>query len=726
MKLDKVLKYYLVFIFLSLTILKSTAQDSSIIQVGESTFDFVQTKVQILEDKSYEFEALQNQEYDSEFLPYDSLKIPQGESQYWIKVTLQNISSNAQTAIFGTNHFDFLTLYYFNSEDSLIIEKSGNRHPNIQKKILRGGDSYLPVELAPNQQLVCYIKAENKNAPFFRFVNLDWVVYSKSIFDQHSKRQKVLLYIFLGACGVMFLYNLVLLILIREASNIIYVLYNLSLILFVLDTSGEWFEWFTSNASLQNTLNVYIGTIQVTLLSFFAITILQLKNRMPKSFKLYLTLVMSGLATLVLHITGFYQLHLILAIILNLIGNFFMLYISIYSIVKKYKPAYYFFAGFLVYYLASTIFTLQASRTIPYEIFSLIPINIFEIAIILELSLFSLGLGYKVNMVREELKEKELEQERLKREEEEKRNALIKKQNEELEGKVQERTYELAEANQELQQINEEMSLTMETLQEKNIIIEQKNKAIGDSINYARRIQSAMLPQDEDLKASVSDSFILFRPRDIVSGDFYWFAQKGNTTIIAAIDCTGHGVPGAFMSLIANELLNHIVHDNHITIPNEILQELHKGIRKALKQKETRNRDGMDMALVSIRQKEKKLLFAGARNPLVYFQNNELHIIKGDKVSIGGEQKEKERLFTNHEVTLDSPLTFYIFSDGYQDQFGGFEGRKLSPRRLRETFHKIYQNPFQEQKEELNLLFDNWRGEEEQIDDVLIIGVKVD
>jgi len=716
---------FFVCIYLLLSTFNSYAQEKNTIQVEENTFDFVQPKFQILEDKNYSLEKILNQEFDSKFIKYDSVKIPEGESVYWLKITIQNNTSKNQTAILGNNHFDFLTLYYKNAKDSLIIEKSGNMYPNEKKKILRGGDSYLAVELAPKQRIICYLKGENKDAPFFRFINLDWVVYSKTVFDRHAETQKILLYIFLGACGVMFLYNLILLVLIREGENVLYVLYNLSLILFVLDTSGEWFEWFASNAHYQNAFNVYIGTIQVNLLSLFAIAILHLRSRMPKMFKFQMVTIGAGFFTLVLYFFGFYNLQFMLAIVINMIINISILLISIYSIIKGYKPAYYFFAGFLVYYTFSTIFALQAYRILPYELFSLIPINLFEVAIIVELSLFSLGLGYKVNMIREELRAKELEQERLKREEEEKRNALIQQQNEELEGKVEERTKELAETNNELQQINEEMVLTLDALQEKSNIIERKSQAINDSIAYAQRIQEAILPYEQDLKKSVNDYFILFRPKDVVSGDFYWFAQKDDSNILAVIDCTGHGVPGAFMSLIANELLNHIVDDRHITFPEQILNELHKGIRKALKQKETKNRDGMDMAIVNINQKEKKLSFAGARNPIVYIQNDELHLIKGDKLSIGGEQKEKERAFKKYDISLESALTFYLFSDGYQDQFGGPEGRKFSPRRLRQIFYEIHQKSLEEQKEVLDNKLDSWKGNETQIDDILIIGAEI-
>ncbi|MDX2305897.1 MAG: SpoIIE family protein phosphatase [Microscillaceae bacterium] len=257
-------------------------------------------------------------------------------------------------------------------------------------------------------------------------------------------------------------------------------------------------------------------------------------------------------------------------------------------------------------------------------------------------------------------------------------------------------------------------------------IIEKKNHDITSSITYAKRIQEAMLPHIENIQAIIPELFVLFLPRDIVSGDFYWFAEKNGKILIAAIDCTGHGVPGAFMSMVGDAYLNQIVKSEGITSPDLILNHLHERIRQALKQEETQNRDGMDMVICSLDLEQRVLEVAGAKNPLVLIQNNRVYQIKGDRNPIGGEQKETKRVFAKHRISLDQPTWFYLFSDGFQDQFGGPEGKKFMVKKLRELFLEIHQKPFTEQHAILEQIFEDWKGaDNKQTDDVLIVGFKI-
>ena len=266
---------------------------------------------------------------------------------------------------------------------------------------------------------------------------------------------------------------------------------------------------------------------------------------------------------------------------------------------------------------------------------------------------------------------------------------------------------------------------TEEVIRQKEII-EQINLDLTSSINYASRIQEAMLPSVDKVRFSLPDSFIFFRPRDIVSGDFYWFTERDGKILISAIDCTGHGVPGAFMSMVGEANLGQIVNVDGITSPDVILNKLHLRIRQSLKQAETLNRDGMDMTLCVYDKYRNIIEFAGAKNPMVYIQDGEILQIKGDRMPIGGEQKEAERVFSKHIVQVDKPTYVYLFSDGYQDQFGGPENKKFMIKRLRELFFDIHLKPFDEQKEILESKFNEWtEGNIRQTDDVLIIGFKV-
>jgi tetratricopeptide (TPR) repeat protein len=261
-------------------------------------------------------------------------------------------------------------------------------------------------------------------------------------------------------------------------------------------------------------------------------------------------------------------------------------------------------------------------------------------------------------------------------------------------------------------------------LEIKNHIIEEKNKDITDSINYARQIQHAILPFEERINRVLNDYFILFKPKDIVSGDFYWFLEKENYIYMAVVDCTGHGVPGAFMSMIGSSVLGHVVSDKNILQPDLILNEVHKDIRKSLKQQETNNRDGMDIALIAYDKKNNTLEFAGAMLPLYIIQNGELKIVKGDKLPIGGIQTEEDRIFTKHSFDITENTTVYLSSDGYADQFGGEKGKKFMGTRFRELLLTNYTKPLNTQKETLNQAFESWKAAHEQVDDVTVIGIK--
>ena len=265
--------------------------------------------------------------------------------------------------------------------------------------------------------------------------------------------------------------------------------------------------------------------------------------------------------------------------------------------------------------------------------------------------------------------------------------------------------------------------------------IKTQNKNITDSINYAQKIQRAMMPEEHIVMSHLQESFIFFRPRDIVSGDYYWFQSVNrkvngvheNKVFMAAVDCTGHGVPGALLSMVGYNLLDDIVLNRHVTKANRILEELHKGIRSSLKQQSSDNRDGMDIALCVYDKNRNVVEFAGAKNPLFYFQNGAMIKIKGDVMPIGGFKiEEGERLFTNNEVEITSPTTFYVFSDGFADQFGGDLGRKFMISRFRDLLEELSYLPMDEQKSMLETVLEGWKGDHEQTDDLLVIGFKLE
>jgi serine phosphatase RsbU (regulator of sigma subunit) len=271
-----------------------------------------------------------------------------------------------------------------------------------------------------------------------------------------------------------------------------------------------------------------------------------------------------------------------------------------------------------------------------------------------------------------------------------------------------------------------------EKINEIKIEIEIAHREVMDSVTYAKRIQEAVLPSLSEIAQCFPHSFVLFKPRNIVSGDFYWHSLRKNKVIIASVDCTGHGVPGAFMSLIGNTLLNHIVNEKGITDPAEILNQLNKEVNHSLHQTESgsQSRDGMDIALCVFDQPLAGLdgtvclQFAGANRPLYYVKENVLEEIKADKFPIGGLDYNDLKNFTTQTIMLSKGSTIYISTDGYADQFG-VNNKKLKTKRFKEILLSIQNKSMEEQKAHLDLFIEEWKGTQEQTDDILVMGIKV-
>lgn len=261
------------------------------------------------------------------------------------------------------------------------------------------------------------------------------------------------------------------------------------------------------------------------------------------------------------------------------------------------------------------------------------------------------------------------------------------------------------------------------------IEIQEKNKKITESINYAEHIQVSILPNTKLLQEYIEKSFIFYRPKDVVSGDFPWFFKKNEFIYIAVVDCTGHGVPGAMLSLIGYFLLNNIVDKEKIHSASEILDELHIGVRHTLRQEspDAEARDGMDIALLKINTNNNLLEYSGAHRSLLFLRENTLEEIKADKKAIGGIplKGKTEKDFTNHTINLLSGDKFFIFSDGLSDQLGGPERKKYSTRRVREVIQEKNDYSIEKLANHLANDFINWQGNNKQIDDVLLIGIQI-
>ncbi|MFN3917104.1 MAG: SpoIIE family protein phosphatase [Flavobacteriales bacterium] len=300
----------------------------------------------------------------------------------------------------------------------------------------------------------------------------------------------------------------------------------------------------------------------------------------------------------------------------------------------------------------------------------------------------------------------------------------LKAQNKKLEGIVEERTREVVKQKDALKKQNEQ--------------IQHQNKEITDSISYAYRIQEAILPLKDSVEKHFPDFFIIYKPKDIVSGDFYWFAHVNGVSIIVCADCTGHGVPGGFMSMIGSDKLNHTVLEKSITCPAEILKQVNIGVKRSLKQEDEENlttKDGMDIAICKFNHDTYELSYAGANRPLWILPPSsanplEIEEIKATKFAIGGYTVE-ETDFTEHKIILEKGSCIYMSTDGFADQFGGEKGKKMMVKRMKEEIIRSSSLPMKQQGEILNQFFENWKNHldengmpYEQVDDVCLIGIR--
>lgn len=362
---------------------------------------------------------------------------------------------------------------------------------------------------------------------------------------------------------------------------------------------------------------------------------------------------------------------------------------------------------------------------------SLMAVNFFVVSFML----FVLA-RYFVQVQRETVLEVRLINHSLKASEQEKEQAYQEVLASEEE--IRQSMEELTITNEQLAGLQEELRVALVAEQEakselekaKDSEIAKKNKNILSSINYAKRIQDVLLPSVEKMEAIFPHSFVLYRPRDVVSGDFYWSERIGKKRFLVVADCTGHGVPGALMAMLGIQAFSGLVLRWGHSRPAEILTEVDVRIRQMLQQKSGKNRDGMDAALVVLDDEVGSLEYAGAKVPLVLTANGQAIRVKADTKPIGGHSNKHKGTYTNHTFAQVEVNSFYLFSDGYQDQMGGPEGRKFMSRRFRNLLEVLSFSPANEQKNSLTQILDDWMGKdakkkERQFDDILVVGVQL-
>lgn len=621
----------------------------------------------------------------------------------WLKFTLQSMASEETEWLLEIDQ-PSLYLADFYIQDSLAqwqvfsvgyMENFGNRRVFHQ-----------------NPNLSIRLKASEKKTVYLRTSGLLLImpfrIATTEILQESHTPIHLSYGIYYGLVLFVLLTNLFSLFVYKNKVYLFYSVYVMASILFTSCLTGYYF-WLTADYPIiYNYSIVFFGLMVQVNMALFLIRFLKLDYYSPFRKKI---LAIYSVIVPISYIFIFTFFEVYEAILLDAFFANVITFLGMEAAWKAHKKghatAIYFFIAYLFFVLGLILFSTY--------IFSLVNHSwakySYDWAALCEMILISIALSVQQNIDKEKAQKDALFQA-------EENRRLVQEQNVVLEQKVKERTAEIVQQKEEITQ-------TLEIVNQQKHEIEKSHKHITDSINYAKKIQTAFLPKQEIIENTLPNSFILYLPRDIVSGDFYWIRKVDNLQVIIAADCTGHGVPGAFLSILGTTLLNDIIVSKKILKPNEILDELRIAVINSLNQYGTtgENKDGMDISVCVYNPENNILEYAGANNSLYIIRQNKLIEYKADHQPVGKHIKEKP--FTLHEIQLKSKDSIYSCSDGYSSQFGGQSNDKLKRGRFKEYLLTISELAIVDQKNELENMLKIWQGDNEQIDDILVIGVKI-
>jgi serine phosphatase RsbU (regulator of sigma subunit) len=689
-----------IFVIAFFCILQGAWAQNKPIQITEEADKYIvgPEHLSIFEDKSRFLTVRKALEQESNFLPSKTDKPNYGysSSAFFAKFSVRNTQNSPQEIWIEVDYplLDSLDFYAYTMGGSISKEFRTGDLQKFSKRDINSRNFVFSLRLEPQEEKKILLRIATEST-----VSFPIIVWKPQEFLRSENTSNYGFGLYYGMMMVMLLYNLFIYTVLKERSYLFYILNILAIVFFQLVFNGVGFQYLWGGWPGFNSFNMPLFASLLTLASVnFAREFLDTQTKQPIVDKIFIGLIAIASLLALLSLLIAQRIALRIATFMVLPSSLMILYAAMTALRKGYRPARFFVIAWLVYVVGALMTALRAMGILPTNFVTTYAI---QIGSALEVVLLSLALADKINTLRREIAERALEKERMEKEKEREQREFIAEQNKKLELLVAERTKELAE----------------------------QNKQITDSIHYAQRIQKAILPSKNQIVQAFPEAFIYFKPRDIVSGDFYWFAERDNKIIVAVVDCTGHGVPGAFMSMIGNTLLNQIVLERGVTRPAEILNQLHEEVRFALKQDEILEegaKDGMDISICVFHQLHNILEFAGANHGLYLIRNNQLDEIKGDRMGIGGAKRSIERNFTNHIIKLgNDEALVYLASDGFADQFGGEDNKKFMARNLKNMLIELSDKPLKMQHLYLNKVMEEWKGTNKQIDDQLIIGFKI-
>lgn len=666
-------------------------------------------------------EEITQSSIQEEFIISDKemLNLGLNDAIYWIKIDLQTNDKPSDYLLeLSFPYLSQVDLYYQKNNTWQVV-KNGYGIAWKDKKIKHFYPVFSLGELPKSSSQTLYLKIKNNG------MQIPLHIYQKEYFDHFYLVKNILYGIFVGLLVFVIINNMYLFFSFKENTYLYYALLVTTYLIFAGLYEG-YFKLICKNIPLlyHNYINItaFIGIFSYTIVPLYTLHFFEFdkKEKIRKVNIVFLVYILLTLPLVFIpHFSAFNNE------IIAFIGLVITVIISFKAYQKRLSGSIYFLIAYFSYLIFASleIFTIQVG--IPY-VFRL---SYLSTGVLVEVVVLALALSKKF-----EDKQNTLREEREKARTENLR--LVEEQNNTLEQKVKEKTRslqesyeEISQTNEELQQTHEEMIMLNETLSTTYNTLKVTTERMDSSIRYAQRMQKIVLPSEEDLLSYFQNYFTIYLPKDTVSGDFYWFSQISDTkTIFALADCTGHGVPGAFMTMIGNTLLHEVVDIKGITSPARILKNLDAAIRNTLKQNRSNNKDGMDISVCLFEKREEDTLMtiASAKCKTYYkLSNGELEEFTGDKIYIGGkERKKKEKEFSNLDIYLQKDDIVYFTTDGFADQ-NDSERKRFGTKNLFDLLKVIMDLPLEKQKEELLKALAEHQGTEEQRDDITLVALKI-
>lgn len=687
-------------------------------QFGKYYLDNYYLKFYEDRNNQQDFKTVSEPSFARRFIPYISLPKPLGDqahpfrphTTYWVKIELKNNMRQESDWILFLGYISEAEIYVLPRASNPVPIRAGFLVPHWQHNPTEGQDVKAQITLAPRSRVTVYVKFKNSiNYP----PEPSFAIQSKLAWQEVRNQTNLVQGIFHGLLWMILIYNFFLFISMRQLTYLYFLLYVFFISLYFLNEYGYLEEYFLSNAprvSFYLGNLVYIGMVFYILFNRSFLQIPQYYPRLDRYVKIWLWVSIAfALIAIPLH-------HFAFDIYQPVRNGFHLFYVI--SLIIFIFSVLFIREATASYFVLGNFFVLAGGFLIVLGNYNIIPFSLYYLlgGLAAQLISFTMAMSYRY---RRSLIETQETQEKLILQLQANEH-LQTKVNRELEQKVRERTTEIANQKEEIETQNELLS-------QKSKDLEKAYHDTRDSIRYAQRLQGAILGDEGKIVSYFRDGFILFRPRDIVSGDFYWSTTIERQRILVVADCTGHGVPGALMTVLGNAVLEEVINHEKITEPDQILYALDKRVVETLQTQtgSKQPRDGMDLVVINFDEISYTLKYAGAKNPLYYIRDYELEQIKGSKFPIGIYEYKKEKTFELHEMQARPGDIFYMSTDGFQDQFGGSRGLKYMKKRFRELLMNYSHLPMSDQKRRLENELDEWQGTYHQTDDILVVGIKV-